>query len=137
MSDYKLVVMSPFNNYRRGSEIRDQVIVNSILDKSNSMHSFSANCRKVKLLEVDKQQYIPNEPENKQPEPENQSQPEIPKVNPNETEIQSPEDVITLKFKDENTQKNEPLDSNELLISSVKSNENDANVRLKNSRRKR
>ena len=70
MSTFKLVVTSPFNNYKRGSEIRDQAIVAQILDKKNPMHSFSKHCRRVSFVQVEEQQYIPPIPENKQPEEE-------------------------------------------------------------------
>ncbi len=68
MSTFKLVVTSPFNNYRRGSEIRDQAIVEKILDKNNPMHSFSRHCRRVKFVAVEEHQYINPVPENKIPE---------------------------------------------------------------------
>jgi hypothetical protein len=44
---YKLVVVSPFNDYKRGDEITDQEVVKNILDKDHEHHSFDAHVRRV------------------------------------------------------------------------------------------
>ncbi len=50
MSNYKLVVVLPFGNYRKGEVIFDQVIVDQILDSNNlEMHQLERNVRRVLL----------------------------------------------------------------------------------------
>lgn len=46
---YKLVVVTPFNDYKRGDAIIDQAIVSAILDVTHEMHVYDANVRRVAL----------------------------------------------------------------------------------------
>lgn len=47
---YKLMVVNPFENYKRGDEIVDQEVVNKILDVNNSeFHGYEPHVRRVLL----------------------------------------------------------------------------------------
>lgn len=47
---YKLVVVSPFGDYRRGDVIYDRKVVDAILDTNNlEMHQLDQNVRRVPL----------------------------------------------------------------------------------------
>jgi len=48
---YKLVVIHPFENYKRGDVILDQNVVQDILDPANTWHSYEGNVRRVMLSE--------------------------------------------------------------------------------------
>ena len=57
MHTYKLVVVDPFDNYRRGDQIFDQDIISQILDEKNEMHVYDRNVRRVLLSDDEKQIY--------------------------------------------------------------------------------
>lgn len=57
MHTYKLVVVDPFENYKRGDQIFDQDIINKILDEKNEMHAYDRNVRRVLLSDDEKQIY--------------------------------------------------------------------------------
>lgn len=67
MTAYKLVVVSPFNDYKAGDQIYDEKIVRHILDKEHQMHEHDDKCRKVFKSEIEKQMYVSDAPENKAP----------------------------------------------------------------------
>lgn len=47
MSAYKLVVVDPFENYKRGDEIYDPFIVSNILNANHDMHCYDRHVRRV------------------------------------------------------------------------------------------
>ena len=49
MTAYKLVVVDPFDNYKRGDQILDQNIVKNILNTEHDMHSYDRHVRRVSL----------------------------------------------------------------------------------------
>lgn len=69
MSAYKLVVVDPFENYKRGDQIIDPKIVKNICDDTHDMHHYDRHVRRVMMSEIEKQQYIVPSPENIPPEP--------------------------------------------------------------------
>lgn len=68
MSAYKLVVVNPFENYKRGDQILDPEIVKKICDEKDPMHEYERFVRRVMLSDIEKQQYIAPIPENNPPE---------------------------------------------------------------------
>lgn len=67
MSNYKLIVVSPFNDFKKGDQIMDASIIDKILDPSHEMHEHDGKCRRVLKSSVEKQMYIAPTPENSMP----------------------------------------------------------------------
>lgn len=59
MNEFKLVVVSPFGNYKRGAEINDPLVIDNILNKAHPMHGYYAHCRRVLCKRVLEQQDLP------------------------------------------------------------------------------
>lgn len=137
MNEFKLVVVSPFGNYKRGAVICDPVIVENVLNKSHPMHSYSAHCRRVLCNKVVEQQYEPPAVQDEFPEPtENESDnvffPEVKDVPPEG----EPAGVIE-QMAANNVAMDASLNANdeEIHLSSVKDQQE--NRPAKNQRRKR
>lgn len=67
MDDYKLVVIAAFNDYKRGDQILDPLIVNKILNLGDPMNEHEQKCRKVFKSAVERQLYVAPVPENAPP----------------------------------------------------------------------
>jgi hypothetical protein len=68
MTAFKLVVIDPFENYKRGDQIMDQKLINNILDPESEIHHYERHTRRVLMSEIEKQQYVAPISENKAPE---------------------------------------------------------------------
>lgn len=84
MPAYKLVVVSPFESFKRGDLIYDQDLVEKICNPKSELHEYERNVRRVLMNDVEMQQYVAPLEINKQPsiqaqplQPLQQPQPEI------------------------------------------------------------
>ena len=59
-SQYKLVVVTPFNDYQRGDEITDQSVIDNILDAEHEMHHHESHVRRVTLENQDQDKNKPD-----------------------------------------------------------------------------
>lgn len=64
---HKLVVVSPFENYKRGDQIFDQNLIDKMSDETNPLHENIRFVRRVLMSEVERQQYVPSTPANLPP----------------------------------------------------------------------
>lgn len=68
MTAFKLVVVDPFENYKRGDQITDEQLINNILNPDSDIHHYERHTRRVLMSEIEKQQYVAPLTENKAPE---------------------------------------------------------------------
>ncbi|VVC75993.1 hypothetical protein AQUSIP_12940 [Aquicella siphonis] len=57
MAVYKLMVVSPFEKYKRGDYIYEQEFVEKILDPNSPFHEYNNKVRKILLSENEKKVY--------------------------------------------------------------------------------